>query len=113
MTDDVPAFLADDVECTAGPESLELVMAERVGTAELPTAPVGLGESTGHRRVRGQLGQVEDRDEVVFADDVVRRRIGEGQREETLLLQVRLMDPGEGAGQDHEPAAVPGFHGGM
>ena len=50
---------------------------------------------------------------VVLADLVVGGRVGEGERQQALLLQVRLVDAGEAAGEDHLGVAEPGLHGGV
>jgi hypothetical protein len=57
--------------------------------------------------------QVEHVDAVVLADQVVGGRVGEGQRQHALLLQVGLVDAGEAAHDDHLAAAEPGLHGGV
>lgn len=111
--DTVRLPLADDVEGAPGDEPSELVSTERLGTAELEVTAVGPGDATRNRGIRGERRQVEDGDSVVLADLLVCRRVGEGEGEQALLLQVRLVDPCEGAGQDREPTAVSRLHGGV
>ena len=100
---------ADDVQRRAGAEPLDLLVAERVHTLEVDDRPVGLDDLAAHvlARLRWQVQHV---DPVVLADQVVRRRVGERQRHETLLLQVGLVDASEAAGEDHDAAAEAGLH---
>ena len=44
---------------------------------------------------------------------VVGGGVGERERQHALLLEVRLVDAGEAAGEDHLAAAEPGLHGGV
>ena len=75
--------------------------------------PSGLWIVAPHRGVGRQVGEAVDADRVVLADLVVGGRVGEGERQQALLLQVRLVDAGEAAGQDHLGVAEPGLHGGV
>ena len=72
--------------------------------------PSGLVQQQRTGFVGGQRGEIEDGDAVVLADRVVAGRIGEGERQQALLLQIGLMDPGEGPGQYRQPPAVSGLH---
>ena len=74
---------------------------------------VGLGDAAPHRLVGRQVGQAEHRDAVVLADLVVGGRVGERERQQALLLEVRLVDAGERAGEDHPAVAEAGLHGGV
>src|SRR5260370_26930480 len=66
-----------------------------------------------HRLARGQPGQPFDADPVRLLEQVVVRRLGERERQDPLLLEVRLVDAGE-ALDDHDLAAeVPRRHGRM
>ncbi len=58
---------------------------------------VGLDDLGGDRLVGCEVGQAEEREPVVLLDLVVHRRVGEGERQHALLLQVRLVDAGEAA----------------
>ena len=60
-----------------------------------------------------QVGEAPDGDAVVGADGVVVRRVGEGERQHALFLQVGLGDAGEGAGDHGHAAPEAGFHCGV
>ena len=62
--------------------------------------PSGLAIAAPHRLVGREVGEAEHADAVVLADLVVGGRVGERQRQQALLLQVRLVDAGEAAGED-------------
>src|SRR3954467_9184210 len=106
-------LLADDVEGAAGFEPFDLFGAERLGAGEVDGGAVGVGDPPRDGLIRGQVRESEDADAVVLADLVVGPRVGEGQRQQALFLQVGLVDPGEGPGEDHHPTPEPRFHGGM
>ena len=55
----------------------------------------------------GEVLEADDGDAVVAADAVVVGRVGEGEGEDSLLLQVRLMDAGEAAHHHGLAAQVP------
>ena len=61
----------------------------------------------GHHDARREVGKADQADPVVLADALVVGRIAEGQREQALLLQVRLVDPREATGDDRGPAEQP------
>ncbi len=61
----------------------------------------------------GDRRETEHVDAVVLVDQVVGVGVGERERQQALLLGVRLVDAGERAGQDHEPAAEAGLHRGV
>ena len=75
--------------------------------------PSGLMIRHVHRDVGRELGQAEHVDAVVLADQVVGGGVGEGERHQSLLLQVGLVDAGEAAGEDHLAVAEPGLHRGV
>ena len=102
-------LLAHDVEGGAGLEPLDLLGAERLHAFEGHDRAVGL-DDLALDVLAGHRGEAEHVDAVVLTDLVVGGRIGEGQRHEALLLQVRLVDAGEAASEDHHTTAEPGLH---
>src|SRR3546814_928978 len=106
-------LLADDVESAARLEPLDLLGAERVEPLEVDGGAVGLVDGAAHGHVGGQVAQAVHADAVVFADLVEDGSVGEGERQEPLLLQVGLVDAGEAAGEDHLAVAEAGLHRGV
>jgi hypothetical protein len=78
---------------------------------EGPHLAVGRGHGDRHRLARGEVGQALGAEAIVLTDPVVVGRVGEGDREDALLLQVGLVDPGEGPGHDQDHAPEAGLHG--
>ena len=66
-----------------------------------------------HGLPRSDLGEAEHRDAVLLADLVVILRVHEGESEDTLLLQVGLVDSGEALREHHHDAEVTRFHSGV
>ena len=60
--------------------------------------------------IRRELGETDDVDGVVDQDPLVVVGVREREREDTLLLEVRLVDPGEGTDDDRSPVHVPHLH---
>ena len=100
------------VQGRAVAEPLDLGLVE--GVAELDIVRLAILGVDAHRDglADGELG-AHQVDLVIRLDLVVVRRVGEGQREHTLLLQVGLVDTGEAAGDDGKTAQVAGLQSGM
>ena len=62
-----------------------------------------------YRNARGHIG-AEDIDGVVLLDLGVVERLGEGEGEDALLLEIGLVDTREALGQDDLDAEVARFH---
>ena len=78
---------------------------------EKPTVdPSGLVMRHCTTRSGASVGEVEQRDAIVLTDLVVGRRVGEREGQDSLLLQVGLVDAGEAAGEDHDTAAIARLH---
>ena len=71
----------------AGPEPLDLLVAERVRRLEVDRRAVGLDDLAAHRLARHRR-QAEHADAVVLADLVVGRRVGERQRQSPCFLRL-------------------------
>ena len=102
--------MTDQVQSAAGVEPFDLILRQRVVRREFHGLAVSLVENTGHRVVRCQVGQAADRDGVAVSNRVPRGRIVEGEREDALLLQVRLMDAGERLCEHRVATAKAWFH---
>ena len=74
---------------------------------------VGRGDDHLDLRVGSQACQAHHRDAVLGTDQVVVVTVGERERQHALLLEVGLVDPGEGAGHDGAGATEPRLHGGV
>jgi hypothetical protein len=62
--------------------------------------PVRVAEHALDGRSGGQMGEPHQAQQVVLADALVVCGLGEGQRQEPLLLEVGLVDAGEAPGDD-------------
>ena len=101
------------VQCRAGLEPLDLALVETVCKRNLLLRAIAVLEHerevlTGRKRL-----EAEDIDPVIRADLLVVGGIGEREREHTLLLQVRLVDTGEGAGDDSKTTEEAGLESGV
>ena len=67
----------------------------------------------GDRDARGEIAQIGERDPVAFLNLLVVRRVGEGQGQDSLLLQVTLMDARERLRDDRRAAEIARGHGGV
>lgn len=83
-----------------------------MGEGDVEGGAVGGVNTEGHGLADGKLS-AEKVNLVVGGDLVVVLGVGEGEREHTLLLQVGLVDTGEGAGDDGETAEVAGLESGV
>src|SRR3954451_21956553 len=100
---------ADDVQRRAGLEPLDLLRAERVDALERDHRSVRLDDLAAH--VLPGLGrQIQHVDPIALVDQVVGGRIRKRQRDQSLLLEVRLVDAGEAARQDDDATAEPWLH---
>src|SRR5437870_2422062 len=87
---------------------------ERDRAIKLPQyAALGVLDQALARLARRHVAQPEQADPVVLAKPIVVGRALERQRQEALLLQVGLVDPGEAADDDRRPAQEPGTERGV
>ena len=102
--------MPQDVESRAGAEPLDLLFGHRVGRLDVVDGAVFVIDDHGDRLAGSQVGEADDVDRVAGADPVEIRRIGEREREDALLLEVRLVDAREGADDDRRSAHEARFH---
>src|SRR5688572_1630705 len=98
------------VERRAGPEPRDLLAGHAVPELQLLGTSVGLLDPDRHRLAGLEPGEADDRDPVTLLEPLVVRRGLERQRQDPLLLEVRLGDPGKAAHHDHRAAKVAGGH---
>ena len=84
-----------------------------MGAREVERGAVGVVQRALHGLLGRQIGQAPHRQAVVDPDLVVRRRVGEPERQDALLLEVGLGDAGEAAGEDRHAAHEPRLHRGV
>ena len=92
-------------------EPVDLVLVEGVVDGEGVFLAVGLGGIHGQGDTGGERLEPLDGELVCGLDDVVVGRVGEGQGEHALLLQVGLVDAGKGADDHCSAAEVAGLQG--
>lgn len=83
-------------------EPLNLSLIERVRKGDLLRSPVLMLDSERQVLAGGERLEAEDRHLIVRLNPVVVLGVGERQRKHTLLLQVRLVDTRERAGDDRK-----------
>src|SRR5882724_1967490 len=71
----------------------------------------GLGDDHRDGLARRELGEVRDAHTVVLLQQVVVGRLGERQRQDALLLEIGLGDPGEAPNDDDLAAEIAWRHG--
>ena len=90
-------------------EPLDLLLAHRVLELDLFLATLRVVDDRLHRLAGRQVLQARHADRVALQDPIVVVGVGECQRQQALLLQVRLVDAGEAARDDGAVAGVSGF----
>jgi predicted aminopeptidase len=101
-----PGPLLEEVERRSCLEPLDLLRGERVPQADAVRPAVRMMEDGFHLAPRRQLAKSQEADPVVPPHLVVVGGVREGEGQQPLLLQVRLVDPREAAGNDRRPAQV-------
>src|SRR5262249_5272755 len=97
----------EQVQGRPRPEPFELGGPERMLERERFEGSVGVPHATLHGLAWGQIRQPYEADAIVFTDAVIVRRVLKRQGQESLLLEIRLVDAGE-APRDHgRPAEEP------
>src|SRR5688572_20835029 len=102
-----------DVERGAAAEPVQLAGGKRVVQPQGFARPVGVTDAALDGLAGGQARQADQAQAVVLADPVVVGRILERQREQPLLLEVRLVDAGEAARDDGGAAQQARAEGGV
>lgn len=72
-----------------------------------------VGELDRDVTTRSEILEVEGRDAVLFANLVVVGGVDERERQDALLLEVRLVDADEVLREHHGDVSIAGFHGGI
>ena len=75
------------------------------------TAAIVVFHSTAEWHARGEGGQTVDRDLITRLNLVIISGVCEGQGQHSLLLQIRLVDPGKGSNDDGLPSEMSGLKG--
>src|SRR5439155_25466993 len=96
--------LRGGVERRAGPEPRDLLVRHAVVRPDRLGGPVGLADDNGDRLPGRQAPESGDAHAVILPEPFVVARIAERQRQDALLLEVRLVDARE-APDDHRLAA--------
>src|SRR5207249_11631156 len=72
---------------------------------------VELPDRHGHGLAGGQLREAGHADAVLRAKTVVVARVLESERQDALILEIRLVDAGEALDENHRTAKIPRRHG--
>lgn len=103
----------DLVECAACPEILDLLLVERVLQLSSPHVSV----QWLHRQLkvlsRSEMRQAGYADAVGSTYTIEVGRRSEGEREDALLFQIRLVYPGDGSGNHGYNSQISGLQSGM
>ena len=102
-----------EVESRTSLEPLNLALVEAVRELNLLLRAVLVLEDEGQVLARGEGLETKDVDLVRWADLVVILGVREGESKHTLLLQVRLVDTSEGAGDDSKTTKESRLEGGV
>ena len=104
VSQSVKANTTHQIQRASRLEPLDLALVEGVRERDVFLSAVGVLDAE-REVLAGREGlEAEDRNTVVGADLVVVGGVGEGEREHTLLLQVRLVDARKRACDDRQPA---------
>lgn len=91
---------AEQVQGRSRTEPFQLRRAERVREPQRLGCTIRVSDTARHRFARFYLLQPNEAEAVLLADAVVVSRVLEGQRQQALLLQIRLMDARIAPGDD-------------
>src|SRR5712691_11113826 len=100
----MPSLSVKQIQCGALPKPLELRGAEGMREEERVGGAIGMRDAALHRLAGRQIRKPHEADAVVFAYPVIIGCITERQCQQSLLLEVRLVDAGEGSGDDRGTA---------
>src|SRR6266508_608260 len=94
-------------------EPPDLLVGQGVLALDGDALAAGLGDDRGDGLPRREGRQSRDAHAVVLPQEVVVRRLQERQRQDALLLEIGLGDPGEAPGDDGPAAEIARRHGGV
>src|SRR6185437_15104267 len=105
--------MSQGVKRGACPKPPELPLIVRVLQLQDLLGAVRVYQAASYRLAGRQLPQSEQAQPIVRPDPLVVVRVGEGQGEQALLLEVRLVNAGEAARDHRRAAEEPGTQGGV